>query len=60
VQLARHTGFHKIISPDRRYIYFSGGRTDPAIWRYMITTGERKRLLDDLLPGYWPPPFAAM
>ena len=48
-----HIGFEKILSPDGRDLYFSNGRTNPAIWRYTIATREREKVLDDLLEGYW-------
>jgi hypothetical protein len=43
----------KISTPDGRYIYFSGGRTDSRIWRYTVNSGAVERILDGLLPGYW-------
>jgi len=48
-----HMGFEKVPSPDGRYLYFSDGRTNPAIWRYAIGTGQREKVLGDLLEGYW-------
>jgi Tol biopolymer transport system component/DNA-binding winged helix-turn-helix (wHTH) protein len=48
-----HVGFEKILSPDGRFLYFSNGRTDPAVWRYTISTGQREKVLSDLLEGYW-------
>ncbi len=43
----------KIATPDGRDIYFTGGRTDPMIWRYTVSSGAVERILDGLLPGYW-------
>ena len=48
-----HMGFEKILSPDGRDLYFSNGRTNPAIWRYTIASREREKVLDNLLEGYW-------
>jgi Tol biopolymer transport system component/DNA-binding winged helix-turn-helix (wHTH) protein len=43
----------KMISSDGRYLYFTGGRTDTAIWRFEFAAGQVTKVLDTLLPGYW-------
>lgn len=43
----------KMITSDGRYLYFSGGRTDTAIWRLEFAGGQVTKVLDTLLPGYW-------
>ncbi|MGA2147321.1 MAG: winged helix-turn-helix domain-containing protein [Bryobacteraceae bacterium] len=43
----------KFLSPDGRYLYFSGARTDTNIWRFEFTTAKLAKLVDTLLPGYW-------
>ncbi len=46
-------GYPTASSPDGRYVYYTGGRTDPSIWRAEIQTGKEEKLLEGLLPGCW-------
>ncbi|MBS1854700.1 MAG: PD40 domain-containing protein [Acidobacteria bacterium] len=43
----------KLLSPDGRYLYFTGERTGTVIWRYELAGGKVTEVLNDLLSGYW-------
>jgi Tol biopolymer transport system component/DNA-binding winged helix-turn-helix (wHTH) protein len=51
--LLRNISFYRIPSPDAQHLYFAEGRTEPGISRVTLATGERQKLVHDLLPGYW-------
>ncbi|MBI4892991.1 MAG: PD40 domain-containing protein [Acidobacteria bacterium] len=53
--IAKHTdgGYPTQSSADGRYIYYTGGRTDPSIWRADTRTGQESEVVRGLLPGCW-------
>ena len=55
VRIAEHRngGYPLAPSPDGKSVYYTGGRTDPSIWRAEVESGKEEKVLEGLLPGCW-------
>lgn len=55
VKIAQHAtgGYPTASSADGRWVYFTGGRTDPSVWRAEVASGQKEKVLEGLLPGCW-------
>jgi Tol biopolymer transport system component len=49
IQLTRHIGYVAFESPDRRFVYYTKGRSETSLWRVPVDGGEEQPVLDSVL-----------
>jgi Tol biopolymer transport system component len=53
VQVTQQGGFYARESPDRKYVYYAKGLTEPGLWRVPHEGGIEEEVLKELPAGYW-------
>src|SRR5581483_8909384 len=53
VQVTHGGGFAAFESADRKFLYYSKGRSVSGLWRLPLAGGPEEPVLSDLKPGFW-------